>query len=157
MNEIKESSSKNIVGAIRRLVRLSYLDSRTMVKRYGITGPQSLVLKSLIESVEPLSSVMLSRRLNVSPANITGIIDRLEEKGLVKRLRKQSDRRTILIELTEKGIGFGQQLPDLIEKKLIKGLSDLDSNEIDGIYMAFNKVIQIIDGSSEETIEIDHY
>ncbi|NIM15246.1 MAG: MarR family transcriptional regulator, partial [Candidatus Aminicenantes bacterium] len=95
MNEIKDNSSKSIFGAIRRLVRLTYLDSRAMVKRYGITGPQSLVLKSLIESVEPLSSATLSRKLNVSPANITGIIDRLEEKGLVKRLKKQGDRRAI--------------------------------------------------------------
>lgn len=157
MKEIEEGSSKNIVEAIRRLVRLSYLDSRTMVKRYGITGPQSLVLKSLIESVEPLSSVTLSRRLDVSPANITGIIDRLEEKGLVKRLRKQGDRRKILIELTEKGIEFSQQLPDLIENKLIKGLSDLDSTEIAGIYTAFNKVVQIIEGSTEDTTATAHY
>jgi DNA-binding MarR family transcriptional regulator len=127
-----------------------------MVKRFGITGPQSLVLKSLIESVEPLSSATLSRRLNVSPANITGIIDRLEEKGLVKRLRKQGDRRTILIELTEKGMGFGQQLPDLIEKKLIKGLGDLDASEIDSIYIAFNKVIRIIEETSEDTVETIH-
>jgi DNA-binding MarR family transcriptional regulator len=156
MREIKESSSKKIVAAIRRLVRLTYLDSKAMVKRYGITGPQSLVLKSLIESIEPLSSMTLSRRLNVSPANITGIIDRLEEKGLVKRMRKQGDRRTILIELTEKGIGFGQQLPDLIEKKLIKGLGDLDTSEIAAIYMAFNKVIQIIEESTEDTAETIH-
>jgi DNA-binding MarR family transcriptional regulator len=145
---------KDIVWAIRRIVSLCYLDSKTMIKRFGITGPQSAVLKCLLESQEIRSVVILSRLLNVTPSNITGIIDRLEEKGLVKRIRKQDDRRTVLIELTPKGLDFGQQLPDLIEEKLIKGLSDLNATEIYGIYMAFYKVIEII--GAEDTIESIH-
>ena len=144
MNDTFKISVKNIVWAIRRMVSLCYLDSKTMVKRFGITGPQSLVLKTLLESVESLSSVTLSRQMNVTPSNTTGIIDRLEEKGLVKRIRKQEDRRTISIGLTDKGFEFGQQLPDLIEEKLLKGLANLNSTEIYGIYTAFNRVIEII-------------
>lgn len=145
---------KDIVWAIRRIVSLCYLDSKTMRKRFGITGPQSAVLKCLTDSQEIQSVVRLSRLLNVTPSNITGIIDRLEEKGLVKRIRKQDDRRTVLIELTDKGLNFGQQLPDLIEEKLIKGLHDLNVTEIFGIYLSFYKVIEII--GTEDTIESTH-
>ena len=146
---------KDIVWAIRRIVSLCYLDSKTMIKKFGITGPQSLVLKCLLESQEIQSAVTLSRCLSVTPSNITGIIDRLEEKGLVKRIRKQDDRRIVFIELTDKGLEFGQQLPDLIEEKLIKGLRDLNATEIYSIYMAFYKVIGII--GAEDTTEPAHH
>lgn len=139
-----ENNVKNIVWALRRIVSLIYHDSRNMVKHYGITGPQSLVIKSLCEASIPLSPVKLSRQLNVTPANITGIIDRLEEKGLVKRTRQKDDRRTIMIELTPKGFEFGGNLPDLIEEKLIRGLKDLKPTEVFGIYSALNTIIQII-------------
>ena len=82
MDKEFEDSVKNIVWALRRIVSLIYQDSRKMFKKFGITGPQSLVIKSLYSVSEPLSSASLSRHLNVTPSNMTGIIDRLEEKGL---------------------------------------------------------------------------
>src|SRR5271155_2324088 len=45
----------------------------------------------------------LSTELRVSPPNITGVVDRLEAKGLVKRVTDPEDRRKKGIELTEKG------------------------------------------------------
>ncbi|MBS3819289.1 MarR family transcriptional regulator [bacterium] len=144
MNQQFENNVKNIVWALRRIVSLIYHDSRNMMKKYGITGPQSLVIKSLCEASGPLSPVKLSRQLNVTPANITGIIDRLEEKGLVQRNRQLVDRRAIQIELTEDGYEFGKNLPDLIEEKLIRGLKDLKPTEVYGIYSALNTIIKII-------------
>jgi DNA-binding MarR family transcriptional regulator len=120
-----------------------------MVKKFGITGPQSLVIKSLYSSEKPLSSATLSRYLNVTPSNITGIIDRLEEKELVKRTRNQLDRRTNLIELTKKGSEYGKILPDLIEEKLAKELKNLKPKKISEIYSSLNFIIQII-GSDDE-------
>ena len=52
----------------------------------------------------------------VTPSNITGIIDRLEKKGLVERIRQQGDRRVALITLTQSGQKLGQTIPDPIEK-----------------------------------------
>ncbi|MFW6129221.1 MAG: MarR family winged helix-turn-helix transcriptional regulator [Candidatus Aminicenantaceae bacterium] len=135
---------KSIVWALRKIVSLIYHDSRNMVKKYGITGPQSLVIKSLYSSEHPLSSATLSRNLNVTPSNITGIIDRLEEKELVKRTRHQLDRRTTLIELTEKGTEYGKILPDLIEEKLARELKNLKQKKISDIQSALNYIIQTI-------------
>jgi len=139
-----ESSVRNIVWALRRVVSLIYQDSRKMVKRFDITGPQSLVIKCLHASRNPLSSAELSRKLDVTPSNITGIIDRLEEKELVRRVQKEADRRTILIQLTDKGVAFGKTLPDPIEEKLMSGLADLQPTEIYGIYSALRNIIDII-------------
>ncbi len=155
MDEEFKNSIKNIVWALRRIVNLTAHDSSEMVKRYGITGPQSLVFKTLNSSEVPLSSVELSRKLNVTPSNITGIIDRLEEKGLVQRIKKQNDRRTSLLELTDKGKDFAGILPDLIEDKLMRGLSNLSPTEVYGIYSALENIIKIIGEEKVDKAPLD--
>jgi DNA-binding MarR family transcriptional regulator len=72
--------------------------------RYGITETQFNVLMLLKYALsEGLSQVALSRRLVVNKADMTGLIDRLEKKNLVKRLRDGTDRRINLVKLTRQG------------------------------------------------------
>jgi len=144
MDQEEQLIVREIVMSIRRVVRSLYLDSKKMVKQFGLTGPQSHVVR-ILTSLGPLSSAELSRHLYVTQANMTGIIDRLEKKDLVKRSKKLSDRRVSLIELSEMGVVLGQSLPDPIEEKLIIGLGDLEPAEIYGIYAAIKKVVDLID------------
>lgn len=139
-----ENTVKDIVLSLRRISKLIYQDSRKMAKQFGITAPQSYVLQTLHQTGEPLSSANLSLQLGVTPSNITGIIDRLEEKGLLKRKPKENDRRTTLIELSETGRDMSRSLPDVVEIKLITGLRDLKPTEIFGIYSGLQKIIETI-------------
>ncbi len=153
-NEL-ENSVKKIVWAIRRIVSLISADSKLMYKRFGVTGPQSLVIKAIYASDIPLSSADLSRYLNVTPANITGIIDRLEEQEIVRRVPKKSDRRTVLIKLTEKGRKLHNKLSDPVEEKLINGLADLTATEIFGIYAALEKIVNVIGAKEIKETSLD--
>ena len=137
-----EDVIKDIVGSIRRLVRAEYLDAQKMSKQYGLTGPQSLVLRLLIKK-GALSSADLSRQMYVTPSNITGIIDRLGKKGLVERIRKQGDRRVALITLTQSGQKLGQTIPDPIEKKLINQLADLEPERLRILAMTMNQILTL--------------
>jgi DNA-binding MarR family transcriptional regulator len=134
----------NIASAIRKLVQAIYMDSARIKRQYGVTGPQSAVLRNLIKN-GPLSSVDISRNLFVTPSNITGIIDRLEIKDLVKRVRKKEDRRVAHITLTAAGKKLGLSLPDPIEGKMIAGLPGLDSEHIQTLAMAMNEILRLID------------
>jgi len=154
MADTADMTIKEIVGSIRRIVRSISLDSQKMVKRFGLTGPQSLVLRSLA-SHGTLSSADLSRMLYVTPSNMTGVIDRLEKHGLITRIKKENDRRISLIELTEKGSHLSQTLPDPIEEKLISGLAYLKPTEIFGIYSAFKKIVDLIDATEITDTPID--
>ena len=157
MQNQNELVIKEIVGAIRRLVRAVYLDTARMSKQFGLTGPQSAVIRSLTNSGS-LSSADLSRRLYVTPSNITGIIDRLEKKGLVERIRKQGDRRIALITLTKEGAELSKSLPDPVEKKLISELSDLEQDHVQMLGLAVNQILNLIDakGIEETPLGIEH-
>jgi DNA-binding MarR family transcriptional regulator len=149
-DKIYENYIKDIVNALRQISVLLYHNSREMKQKYGISGPQLLVLKTIVEAEAPLSAIGISRSLNVSPANITGMIDRLEKMGLVERHRKEDDRRTINILPTQEGIELSQKTTQLIEEKLISGLKDLTRIEISSIYLSLEKIIAI---AGEEQIE----
>jgi DNA-binding MarR family transcriptional regulator len=68
----------------------------------GITDPQFQALMLLVDK-GPMLMRKVSDELLVTPANITGIVDRLEEKGLVRRTPGKGDRRATIIEITSKG------------------------------------------------------
>jgi DNA-binding MarR family transcriptional regulator len=146
---------KDIVGAIRKFVRAVSLDTFKMSKQYDLTGPQSSVLRTLAQ-YGPLSSASLSRRLYVTPSNVTGIIDRLEKKSLVERVRKEGDRRVALITLTEKGSELSQAVPDPIEKRLIYELADLEPGHIRILSLVMNQILNLIDakGVDDAFLEI---
>jgi DNA-binding MarR family transcriptional regulator len=93
----------------------------------------------------PMSSADLSRMLYVTPSNITGIIDRLEKKDLVERIKKQGDRRVALITLTESGQHLGRSIPDPIINLFISELSDLEPEHLKSLDLAMNQVLDLID------------
>ena len=86
----------------------------------------------------------------MTPSNITGIIDRLEKKGMVQRNRMEGDRRVTLIQLTETGEQVSRGLPDPIEIRLISGLSELSPKQIKKLDDALEQIIDILDAKEVE-------
>lgn len=155
MNPENEILIKEIVGSIRKLVRAVYLDSQKMSRHFGLTGPQSVAMRLLLNTGS-MSSADLSRRMYVTPSNITGIIDRLEKKDLVRRVGKQGDRRVALIVLTEKGKALSERLPDPIENKFINQLADLDQEHVRILAMAMKEILNRIDVNSIDEAALEY-
>lgn len=134
---------KKIVGSIRRFYRVVQNDGSKESKRFGLTISQSNVLRTLYHA-GPLSSVGLSRHLYVTASNMTGLVDRLEKKKLVARVRKEGDRRVMLIILTPSGLELAQVLPDPLESKLISGLGHMPVDQVRQLNEAMEKILSLI-------------
>jgi DNA-binding MarR family transcriptional regulator len=74
-------------------------------ERWGMTDSHYNVLRILNGVGEPLSQVEIGRRMLSSRANVTKLVDHLEERKFVRRL-PCGDRRVKLVELTDEGIKF---------------------------------------------------
>jgi DNA-binding MarR family transcriptional regulator len=70
-------------------------------RTYGLTQQQSQLMCALLD--EPVGMTMLSRRLHLEKASVTGLVDRIERRGMVERLRDPADRRTCRVALTDQG------------------------------------------------------
>jgi DNA-binding MarR family transcriptional regulator len=101
-----------------RLIRQHSLDAWMEL---NLTIPQ---LKSLffIANYPSTNSSKLAAALGVTPSNVTGIVDRLVEQGLVSRQENPEDRRALVLKVTEKGEAI---LSDLRERRTSKMLGIL--------------------------------
>ena len=73
-----------------------------VVKGKGLTLPQMHTLEILGVN-GPLRMKELAGKMGVTTGTLTVLVDRLESKTLVRRIPNESDRRSYLVELTEKG------------------------------------------------------
>jgi DNA-binding MarR family transcriptional regulator len=101
---------RGIVYQIRRLMQAGELYTKELSKTHQVSAPQLHCLLALYEH-GPLPPSQIARHIMVKSSTVTGIIDRLEQKGLVTRLRNSPDRRVINIELTETGMRLAQNAP----------------------------------------------
>lgn len=80
--------------------RFTDADTRAM-RRHGLSLAARILLATVEGAGEPLPANVLAERLLISGASITSLVDTLERRGLVRRVRPDHDRRIVLIELTD--------------------------------------------------------
>jgi MarR family transcriptional regulator, organic hydroperoxide resistance regulator len=101
-------------------------------------------LKSLffIMSKEKTNFKKLAEALGVTPPNVTGIIDRLVEQGLVSRTENPQDRRIMLLQLTENGQTLLNSLIENQSKGLAQVLNRLSNEELSSLVFGFNALVK---------------
>ena len=142
--EVPQASIKEIVYEIYRLMQAGKLYTKELNKKYQVSAPQPNCLIALYEN-GPLPPSRIAKIIMVSSSTVTGIIDRLELKGLVTRMRKSPDRRVITIELTEEGRSLAHNAPPPIQNKIVYGLKRLPEGEIKEIVRSLKKLTNMLD------------
>jgi DNA-binding MarR family transcriptional regulator len=105
-----------VIAALRRIVRAIDLHSRHLMDQHGVTGPQLVALQEAARlGAAPVSA--LARNVHVSHSTMTGIIDRLEKRGLVERARDQKDRRMVTISVTQEGAAVLDAAPSPLQDR----------------------------------------
>ena len=121
----------------------------------NLDGDLSLQENKVIDLVGQRKSCIMreiSGHLRVAVSTTTGLIDKLEEKGLVRRERTDEDRRIVRISLTEKGEKIYQSHGEELMKLCRGVLRSLDAEEQD-IYLTLAKKISV---KSEQQFASDY-
>lgn len=85
-------------------VRSVMLGARQLeVSRYGITAKQASVLYIVNALGDQATPGEISRRLFQQPHSVTGMLNRMENQGLVRRVRDLDNKNHVRVELTDKG------------------------------------------------------
>lgn len=84
--------------------------SRSFFERWGLSPSQFNILNLIVDAPHGLSQTDLSRELLVHRSNVTGLVDRLERRGLVQRRELPGDRRAYRVVLTPAGRKLTQQI-----------------------------------------------
>ena len=108
---------------------------------YGLTPQQFGLLRFLWEE-DGLTQVELSNRSQIDRTTIGGLIDRLEQSGLLKRLPHPEDRRAYRIYLTAAGKAMEAELAPLAEELHRAILEPLSQDEVDSLTAILRKLRQ---------------
>lgn len=101
-----------------------------LFRQFDLTSSQYNVLRILRGEGQPLPSLEIANRMiQVVPA-ITGLIDRLEKRGLVVRRRCEEDRRVVFVEITEAGISLVEQLDRPVQELETELFGHLQEREL---------------------------
>lgn len=93
---------EQLLVALRKIIRAIDMRSRQLSKEVGLTGPQLLIL----HKVGKQKGVMvreIAEDINLSSATVTSILDRMEARNLVQRIRSTEDKRKVGVFLSEAG------------------------------------------------------
>lgn len=114
-----------IVAAIRRIIRAVELHSRRLAEGHGVTGPQLAVLQEAHRmGGAPITA--LARLIHLSQPTVTGIVHRLERADLVHRCRDDTDRRTVIVRVTEAGARMLERAPSPLQERFRRELGKLE-------------------------------
>ncbi|WP_323796479.1 MarR family transcriptional regulator [Nisaea sp.] len=99
-------TTRSVENALREEMRVSY----------DQTLPRFEILAVLERSESGLRMSALSEKLMVSNGNVTGIVERLVQDGLVERMAVPGDKRATLVRLTHKGEAVFAEMADVHER-----------------------------------------
>jgi DNA-binding MarR family transcriptional regulator len=121
-----ETPGERIAFLIQQLGHTVRQHLELAVAEFGLTGPQAMIVRML---EAPLSMQEAAAQLQCDPSNITGIVDRLEARGLVERRVLPSDRRVKQLVLTPEGQSVQACLTAVFDN--VPGLAELSDGELD--------------------------
>jgi DNA-binding MarR family transcriptional regulator len=139
----KQMAIADIFDNLRRVYQVINEQSKKAKKQTGITGPQLWAIKMIAES-SPVQVSELAHKMYLHPATVVGILNRLEEQGLVIRTRTREDRRIVDVNLTPEGKALVARAPEVAQGLLAAGLEVLPAARLLDIASALDQLVHIL-------------
>jgi|ERR1700682_1258898 len=98
----KKAADQRLLPLIEHLARVGRRASEVTLEPGGLR-PRHLILLKLLSEKGPASQLALADSLSLDPSNVVGLLNELEERGLVTRRRDSTDRRRHIVELSARG------------------------------------------------------
>jgi len=128
-----------------RFLRFNLISNKKLqdaLEKLDLTPPQFYVLAT-IGYAGGLPFGEIGEKMMVTVSNLTGIVDRLEEKGVVGRERDVRDRRIVRVRMTEKGAKLYKNTIPLFEKCIAQFFAPLDKSQQKELSSLLRKLIRI--------------
>ena len=125
IEDIRHETVLNIV----RTANIISLKGESLFRRFGLTEAQFNVLFALKYKEHEWTQSDLGKRLVVTRASVTSVLDKLEEKGLVVRKAVPKNRRIYHVNLTAKGLGLVDEVEPVYRARIHEALAAYSDTE----------------------------
>jgi DNA-binding MarR family transcriptional regulator len=139
--------SDSVMIALRKIIQAIDTNSKKLVKRVGLTGPQLVILQEITRMGE-VTAGEIAQAVSLSQATVTGILERMEKRGLLARRRSERDKRRIMVRITRNGQQVLDDAPPLMQEAFVDRFSDLQEWEQTMILSALQRLVSIMDAKA---------
>lgn len=139
MNKVDE-----VLTSLRRVIRAIDLHSQHLVKTASVTGPQLRLLQLMSADGQPTVSD-LAKKMSLSQATVTSIMDRLENRGLIERVRSTNDKRKVHPKLTAEGKTILAKTPTPLQDSFVRKFDSLKTWEQHMIIASMQRIAEMMD------------
>jgi len=147
VNATGRANAAEVAEAVGGLCRtLKALDdySKRVQSRYGVSGPQLGTLWEVHQN-HGLTVSQGARRMYLHPSTVSGIADRLEAKGLMRRVRDGRDHRVVHLEMTDEGIALLKNAPRPIRHQIVRALERLPESQLRAFVKGMSALAEAIE------------
>lgn len=138
-----------ILVKLRKIIRSINLESKKIQKEFGISIPQLLVLQFLSNQQEYRASAKdIKNYINLNASTVSGMVYRIEEKGLIAILPNSKDKRGMFVTLTAKGAELLKESPTTLQEKMSKRLMKLSPKQIEELNSSIETLTQLMDAEN---------
>lgn len=136
-----------VLVALRRVIRATDLHSKRLSKNAGLTAPQLLIMRT-IRDLGQVTIGTIADKVSLSQATVTTILDRLELRKLVYRVRSTEDKRKVHAHLTEAGCEILARAPNPLQEDFIKKYQALADWEQTMILASLQRVAHMMNADT---------
>jgi len=148
--------SYDVLVTLRQIIRATDMHSKQLVKRYGLTAPQLMVLKEIMAD-EDINIGKVAKKVSLSQATVTNIIDRLEARGMVTRERSSEDKRRVMVRVTDKTRDILKYNPSVLQEEFLNKFKQLEEWEQNLILSSIQRIAKMMGAEDIKiTPEIEH-
>lgn len=139
-----KNRSDSALVALRRILKATETNARSLSRTAGITPSQFVVLQ-LISHQSETSPSEIARRVSLTQATVTSLLDKLEAKSLIARRRDAKDGRRIVVKLTGAGSKLLREAPDALQEIFQSRFDALADWEQAALIAALERIASLLD------------
>lgn len=145
---MKQQICEEVLTVLRKILRSIAVQSKQLEQAYGITIHQLIIMNAIDVSVSGSMTIgEISKKVGLSQATVTEIIDRLERKELVARERSTADRRRVNVSLTGQGKKTLTSAPSPMQKNFEVSFVKLEDWEQTLILSSLQRLAKMMDAA----------
>ena len=153
---MRNNNLEDALVAIRRIMRVTEINSLSLAKKTKLTPTQMIVLQ-VIATTDEATPSFISNKTTLGYATITTVLNKLVTRGLITRKKGDLDRRMQFVKITEKGQETIELAPDMLQSQFEKNFQNLHDWEQSMIVACLQRVSFFLEAETIDAAPILDY
>jgi MarR family transcriptional regulator, organic hydroperoxide resistance regulator len=141
--------ASEVVSCLRRLFKAIHQHSKAIHRATGLSGPQLWAL-TILDGEPGLSLGELAERMFAHASTVSGVVERLVERGAIRRVVDQQDRRGVRLSLSPAGRRLLRTSPSPVQEGMRRALAEMPPTRLRQLRRSLEEIVRVTEADRVE-------